>query len=112
MFKIAITEKNLDVDIAIPLGLIINELMINAFKYAFERVENPELQVVLKRKENHTLALTIRDNGKGLPEAWLQKTKTDSFGLKLVQTLSRQLNATLSAYNDGGAVFEFEVKLT
>ncbi|MCI0750482.1 MAG: hypothetical protein L0Y35_01465 [Flammeovirgaceae bacterium] len=107
--EISLAEKNLDVDVAIPLGLIINELIINAFKYAFETVEEPELQVILKRTDEKKLALVIRDNGKGLPDKLLGKTKNGSFGLKLVHTLSRQLNASLSTYNDGGAVFEFVV---
>lgn len=102
---IALEDKNLDVDVAIPLGLIINELIINSFKYAFEEVLKPELRVSLRRNEASQLELLIRDNGKGLPEG-AQDRNTGSFGLRLVQTLTRQLNATLQARNEHGAVFQ------
>lgn len=102
--SVSLTNKKLDVDIAIPLGLIINELIINAFKHAFVAVANPELQVMLKQRDDNLLELTVRDNGSGLPDISLLE-RSKSFGLKLVNTLSRQLNGKLTVANEGGAVF-------
>jgi two-component sensor histidine kinase len=101
---ITLPDKNLDVDVAIPLGLIINELIINAFKYAFDQVRDPQLNVVLRKNESSQLELVVRDNGSGLPEGL--KPAGTSFGLRLVQTLTRQLNASLMTRNEDGAVFQ------
>lgn len=109
--RVSLPNKKLDVDIAIPLGLIINELIINAFKHAFTTVENPELQVILKQRNDQLVELTVRDNGQGLPDTSLIE-KSKSFGLKLVNTLSRQLNGTLTVVNEGGAVFTLVIKYT
>ncbi len=102
--RIGHDEKNLNVDVAIPLGLIINELIVNAFKHAFAFVESPELKIILERNKQNQLELIVRDNGPGLPEIKLKDITT--FGLRLVQTLSGQLNASLMTRNDNGAVFQ------
>jgi len=101
--EIALTHEKMDVDMAIPLGLIINELVVNAFKYAFDQVSDPEVIVSLKDAGGHGLELMVRDNGKGMPEA---AKSGNSFGLKMVQTLARQLNATFTVKNERGAVFQ------
>ncbi len=104
-------EQNLDVDLAIPLGLIINELIINAFKHAFGSVKNPELHVALTERKNKQLELLVRDNGIGLPEQTQRDLNAGSFGLKLVQTLSKQLKGTLSITNEGGAIFQLIISM-
>lgn len=97
--------KSMDVDLAIPLGLIINELVINAFKHAFENVLNPTLNVSLTQQENH-IHLTVKDNGVGISQP---TTGNLSFGMKLIRTLAKQLNARFSHHNENGAVFELVV---
>lgn len=99
--------KSMDVDLAIPLGLIINELVINAFKHAFENVLNPTLNVSLTQYESH-IHLTVKDNGAGISQP---ATNNLSFGMKLIRTLAKQLNASFSYHNENGAVFELVVHM-
>ncbi|PSR56571.1 hypothetical protein AHMF7605_25275 [Adhaeribacter arboris] len=106
---LCITVAELDVDKALPLGLIINEWVTNAFKYAYHQVPEPYLQVEL----HHTngLHLFIRDNGPGLPAMVWEKPQT-SFGLKLVKVLSKQLNGTCAVENQNGTTFTLHIPET
>lgn len=98
------SDVKLDIDVAIPLGLILNELISNAYKYAFDGREAGEITVELKRLNEERLQLEVADNGAGLPpEFTLEKTK--SLGLKLVNILTRQLNGTLDIKNEHGTRF-------
>lgn len=91
-------EFQLSADRAIPLGLIINEVMSNAFKYAFTGNPNPELTVEL-HSGGTQMTLTIRDNGPGMPET---AAGANSFGLRLIRIFCKQLDADLSITNNGG----------
>jgi len=108
--KINLEVENLylEAENAVRLGLIINELITNSFKYAFPNNSNPEINLHLKREEEN-IHLSYRDNGIGIP---LEKdvSKTKSLGLKLIHTLTRQLDGTLQKSNDSGAVFDFQFK--
>lgn len=95
----------LDVDTAIPLGLIINELVTNACKYAFTEVKEGLIEVKLFNRPDGFFELTVRDNGKGLPEGF-KMSKVDTLGLELVQILVGQLNGQFHWENDNGAVFQ------
>ena len=87
---------------AVPLGLIINELITNAHKHAFD--ENGGTVTVSCTIEDEQITLKVSDDGKGLPEN-LEVQKTDSLGLKLIETLSHQLEADYSLRSDGGTHF-------
>jgi len=85
----------LNLDLAIPCGLIINEIMSNALKYAF--VDNSlggEIAIVMK-VSGENLILNIGDNGKGLPPN-IDYRNTESLGLQLVVTLTDQLSGTIA----------------
>lgn len=90
-----IASVDLDVDTVIPLGLIINELVSNAFKHAFRDHQSPRLDIVLKIKDNKKLYLLVKDNGPGLP-AGPEITKSDTLGVQIVQTLTQQLKGKVS----------------
>lgn len=100
-----IQTLNLDVDTAIPLGLIINELITNSVKYAFNDIEQGELSVLLKEIDN-SLHLQISDNGKGFSK----NNSKASFGMSLVKMLSKKLNATLTFSNNDGTDVKLEIK--
>ncbi len=102
-----IDKLNLDVDTMIPLGLIINELVSNSLKYAFETAGTGKVFISLKEKEN-CLHLQVRDNGKGFPEAMIQQKQT--FGLQLITAFAQKLKAKLDIYNDNGAVVTMSIK--
>lgn len=85
----------LPMSIAIPLGLLVNELVSNALKYAYPLKSEGEIRVLLKILQNGDLELTVSDDGIGLPE---NKEIDDNatLGLKLVKILSEQVGGTFS----------------
>jgi two-component sensor histidine kinase len=82
------------------LGLIINELLTNIMKYAFAGKDSGEILVQLRNNSNNIL-LTIEDNGNGIPEKEDLKSPT-GFGLSLVETLTNQLEGTISFDGSNG----------
>ena len=106
---IAAVEASLDV--AVPFGLLVTELIVNCLKHAFKGrsdVGNPGNNsdnisiTVLPQGEN--LCLRVADNGVGLPEGFVLGA-AQSMGLQLAASLAMQLGGELQAHNDGGAVF-------
>jgi two-component system, sensor histidine kinase PdtaS len=97
----AIDHLNLDVDTVIPLGLIINELISNSLKYAFNETAQGEIFVALK-ENNKQLELQVKDNGCGFPPNW-NKVQSNSFGYNLINAFAQKLKAKLDIYNDNGA---------
>ncbi len=93
-----------DVATAIPLGLIINELTTNAFKYAFNGINNGKLSVKIVNEYKSTYTLTVKDNGVGLPENFDINT-SKSLGLKLVRILSKQLKGSFEYISNTGSCF-------
>ncbi|MFM7602883.1 MAG: histidine kinase dimerization/phosphoacceptor domain -containing protein [Pseudanabaena sp.] len=97
----------LNIDTAISMGLIVNELLTNAFKYAFPNDHQGLIEVILYMSENdHNLHLIIRDNGIGIPET-VDFNATASLGLRLVRILTQQLRASLDLFCEAGTSFHF-----
>lgn len=102
--QLQVEVEELEDDIAIPVGLILNEVVTNAFKYAFKNVNDPSLHITLKEREQK-LQLTIADNGHELTEkAWKQSA---SFGRQLIQSLTMQLEGSMQLNCNSGTVFTF-----
>jgi len=99
------SKIKLDVDTAIPVGLIINELVINSLKYAYENIEIPSLKVNLKEIDQE-LILEIADNGKGKVT---ELNNSKSFGMKLVKSLSRQIGGNLLLNDDSGLSIKINI---
>ena len=98
-----------DVDTAIPLGLIINEIITNSYKYAFRNDKENNLSISIHREENDDYKLVIKDNGPGLSTNFDVK-KAKSLGLRLVNRLVKQLHGSLKQTNKNGAKFEIYFK--
>lgn len=96
----------LDVDSAIPIGLILNELVSNSLKYAFPNGQSGSVTVLLK-KEGDELKLSVLDNGVGMNDE--NKIK-NSFGLSLVNSLMRKLKAEMNIFNEGGTQVELRIR--
>jgi two-component sensor histidine kinase/sensor domain CHASE-containing protein len=95
---------SLDMDIAVPCGLIITELVSNALKYAFPDGRKGRIRIGLKQDEKHTIELSVSDDGIGLP-ADLDHREASSLGLRIVNILVNQLKGTLEHYGEGGTRF-------
>lgn len=100
---------HLDIDSAIPCGLIINELVSNSLKYAFPANKAGHIEIVFEEPASGEYLLVVRDDGVGLP-AGLDPARSTSLGLKLVTGLVQQLNGTLVTDNTKGASFEITFK--
>ncbi|MEQ8302738.1 MAG: histidine kinase dimerization/phosphoacceptor domain -containing protein [Cyclobacteriaceae bacterium] len=92
-----VDNLNLDVDTMIPIGLILNELISNAFKHAFPNGEG-KLDIRFQEKANK-LVLVVKDNGAGTSNNIEQ---TDSFGMRMIHSLSRKLEADVNFNFDLG----------
>ncbi len=102
--ELALDEINLNIDTAIPCGLLINELVSNALKHAFPNKAKGTIYITLHGDEDKYYTLTIRDNGIGLPPHWEGKSG-NSLGLKLVDVLAQQLEGTLQLNSGSGTEF-------
>jgi PAS domain S-box-containing protein len=100
----------LNLDIAIPCGLIINELLSNSLKYAFKNKPNGKIQLKLTESKGN-IKIVIADNGPGLPET-VDYRNTESLGLQLVVTLVEQINGKIKQENKKGAKFTIEFTST
>jgi two-component sensor histidine kinase len=92
--RFAIDKIVLDIDRAIPLGLIINELVSNSLKHAFPNNQAGEIWVALHSDASGILTLTVGDTGIGMPPD-LDVMQVDSLGLELVRALAQQLHGDL-----------------
>lgn len=93
-----------DIDTAVPLGLILNELISNAYKYAFTGAEKGELTVSVESVGEGKHRLTVTDSGAGLPEGF-DLSKAKSLGLRLVRRLAKQLYGSVTYSHVEGAEF-------
>ncbi len=92
------------VETAIPVGLIVNELVTNAYKYAFEGRGGGTVTVSLFREHDGVITLRVADDGRGLPDA-VYNGSEQGFGLELVQAEVDQINACLRVERNSGTVF-------
>lgn len=120
--KLDLEEINLEMDIAIPLGIIVNELVSNSLKHAFPSGEGGEISIKLHRdeylvstessdtreksekKEILPFVLTVIDNGKGIPEE-IDFRNSDSLGLQLVIILVEQIDGCIELDRTKGTKF-------
>jgi two-component sensor histidine kinase len=98
----------LDINTAVPLGLILNELITNAMKHAFRDRKKGRLHVAVKLLANDRYDVVVRDDGRGLPPE-VDWKNPGSMGLQLVSWLVQQLGGTLSVTSDKGACFRFSL---
>jgi two-component sensor histidine kinase len=94
----------LNVDTAIPCGLIVNELVSNSLKYAFPDGKQGQIHVSMRKDGNDRFTLVVGDTGVGLPKGF-DYQESPSLGLKLVHTLVDQLGGTVEIDRQGGTQF-------
>ncbi len=108
-----IDDCHLHVKTAMPLGLIVNELLINSFKYAFNGREKGCVHVIFRLLNNNEVPpgddlvyweLTVKDDGIGLPEGF-DPAKTKSLGMRIVKMLTDQVDASMVVTGKGGTCF-------
>ncbi|MBC7827590.1 MAG: hypothetical protein H7122_07585 [Chitinophagaceae bacterium] len=100
-FNLSVEPIELDVTQAVPLGLIINEAITNAFKYAFPNGRTGTVSLSLQQLTISTYKLTIKDDGVGLPKNY-DPSRSRSLGMTLMHGFSRQLNGELNIISPPG----------
>ena len=109
-FRVQAAGVDVSLEIAVPVGLILNELITNAYKHAFPGgnarfgADSCEIAVMVKN-EGGILTMSVADNGVGLPKD-LKWEKADSLGLKLIKMLSAQLNGSIELERNSGTTFQ------
>ena len=94
-----------NIDTAIPCGLIINELVSNALKYAFPENIRGNITIHIFENTPQELTLTVSDDGIGLPED-ISMDNAQTLGLRMVNTLTRQISGHLTIDRETGTTFQ------
>ncbi len=103
-------ELQVTAKISLPCGLIINELITNSLKHAFEKVDNPQININLKKETDGTIVLLYNDNGKGLSSSY-STDDARTLGITLIKHSSEQIDGVYSFENQDGFVFKLQFKL-
>ena len=97
-------DATLDLDTAVPLGLIFSEMCSNSIKHAFQNGKEPELRAELKHSNEEEFELIVQDNGIGLPVGF-DFNNPSSLGFEIINALTGQINGRIEYANDDGAKF-------
>jgi PAS domain S-box-containing protein len=108
--KLNIWEGELDVSLSISIGLIINELLTNSIKYAFPNNRKGEINIAVRRSNDHQLYILVEDNGVGMPEGF-DLGNSKSFGLVLVNSLVEQYGGVMEIIQNGNTEFHITLQL-
>ena len=103
MYETMIDSVRLDVSIAIPIGLILNELITNSIKHAFHEVEKPNISITLTKKDG-LIELVMKDNGMGTTLENLNENT--GIGMSLIQSLVDQIEGKYTFEVNNGVSFK------
>ena len=104
--KLEIDDIFLDIDTAIPCGLLINELISNSLKHAFPKQQGGEISITFSEMAEKELCIEVRDNGIGLPQ---DLEEINYLGLRLIRALTRQIRGLLEIESNPGLGTIFKV---
>jgi PAS domain S-box-containing protein len=106
-YDICVDHMNINLDIAIPCGLIVNELVTNALKHAFTGRAEGEIRVEMHLTPMHRYQLVVEDNGTGLPPGF-ERFSQSTLGMQLVNVLVNQLGGEMAVASNHGTRFTIE----
>ncbi|MCK7589767.1 tetratricopeptide repeat protein [Subsaxibacter sp. CAU 1640] len=100
----------MDVESVIPIGLIVNELLTNSLKHAFPKDANKKPEITIEMTENDSVyKLVVKDNGKGIEDNIIQKGKEETFGQRLIRSLTQKLKAKVEIANNNGTQVNLDI---
>jgi len=102
--QVEVQDVELDIDVLIPCGLIMNEILTNAFKHAFNGQDNPTIVLTMLKSIDGNISLSVTDNGVGLPEGF-DISRSAGLGLKLIRILSKQIGGNIEVDTENGTTF-------
>lgn len=100
----------LKIDQAIPVGLIVNEVLTNSFKYAFHGRKNGSIRIATGKDQDGLLNLVIADDGTGLPPE-INAGTASSFGMELIRMLTEQMDGKMEMKSENGVQYSFTFPL-
>lgn len=106
--KVELDSLMIPLDLAVSLGICLNEAITNAFKHVFCPKKGCSLQIKLKNKKK-SFTLTIEDDGPGFPDDLVCHEDLESLGLQLLYSISKQMNAKIKLSSKNGAKLKIEV---
>jgi two-component sensor histidine kinase len=106
--NIDVDDIMLDINTSIPLGLIVNELVTNSLKHAFPHGESGEINIKF-HSQNDKYILEVKDDGIGFPKD-INYKKTDSLGLRLLTSLTEQIEGEIEFNKTSGTSFKIIFK--
>jgi PAS domain S-box-containing protein len=109
VLTIDIADLVLGIGTAIPCGLIINELVFNALKYAFPKDNKGEIKIAFRSFDENEVELIVSDNGVGLPKD-LDLTNPESMGLRLIRIMTEQIDGKIELDRNDGTKFQIRFK--
>jgi two-component sensor histidine kinase len=101
----------INLDVIVPIGLIVTELVSNSFKHAFPCQIKGEIEVVLTEDEPHVYTLQVKDNGVGFPEKIIPGNRIQTMGLELVKILVRQIKGRMCIHKTSGTFFSISFNI-
>lgn len=104
-----IEEIQFRIDTIVPLGLILNEIISNALKYAFKGRDEGKIHVQLYKTQENAFMLEAGDNGVGLPKN-VHLERANSLGMQLIVMLSEQINGRVQLLHSGGTIYRITFK--
>ncbi len=110
-FGYDLEDMELDVDSAIPVGLIVNELLTNSFKHAFPNHRKGNINVTCKHISEERILLEVADNGIGIEESEKKDSKGSGFGTQLIDLLIQQLDGSIMTINGNGTRIRMKFEL-
>jgi PAS domain S-box-containing protein len=102
-----VADLSINVNQALPVGLILNELIANAIKHAFLETEAGTITVFILEKAHDIIQVEVSDNGKGLDVSASELQEKGNLGFNLISTLIEQIDANLEITSDNGTTFQF-----
>jgi len=100
--EVCVKEASLALVKAIPCGLIVNELVVNALKHAYPEGRRGTITVDMSKGDNGLVSLVVRDDGIGVSESLEELRQKKTLGLSIVESLVKQLDGRLDVRNEGG----------
>ena len=108
-YEVQCKDESFDLELAIPLGLILNEAITNSVKYAFNELMIGKIEIKLTKTETDCFDLIIQDNGSGIPEEYINGKK-ETLGIELINILSEQIGGVAKISNENGTRIEVSFK--
>jgi c-di-GMP phosphodiesterase len=107
---VRVDDFMIDLTRVIPLGMLLNELMVNSLKHAFDIQPNPKIIIEIKKKEKNKLNMKYQDNGKGFQKGF-SPDQTDTIGFQLIRSLTKEMDGDFSVVSKGGVKYDFSFEL-